>query len=640
MFESEKKSPLDRLKRALYSRKQNFDRSIRHDIHEQNNVVPESWQEKQNVESESQLAVSLVQRKIYKYLFIFSILFLGLAIIVGAYTFLGGKNFVSVDNIDILIEGPTSISGGEALNLSLTIQNKNATNIELVDLIVEYPEGTKDPQAPEKDLGRQRFSLGDIKSQSIAKKNLSALLFGEEGEQKQIKFTAEYRTAGSNAIFYKEKIYQVSISSSPLLLSIEAMDKVLSNQTTDIAVTVTSNTKTVLKNIMLSFDLPFGFSVLSSNPSATFGNSTWRLGDLSPGAKRTIVIQGSVGGQDGEERTVRVNAGIQSQTNERQIATNIISRIHTFSIEKPFLGLDLTLDGERSDLASLAGRTVRAEIIWTNNSQSKITNTRIEAKLGGNVLDKNSVYVSDGGNYDSLSNTIVFEAGRTDGLSDIAPGEQGRIGFNFRSISSSPGQAVSNPMITVTVSAKGDRLDESGAPSEIQSGISRSVKLTSNLALSSRAIYSGGSFQNTGPLPPQAEKITTYNIIWTVTNTSNAITGARVEATLPAYVSWMGKISPENENITFNPAGGIVTWQVGNVPRNADIGFGARQVTFQISLLPSTSHIGQVPEILSAATITGIDVFTGVNLRNSSPALSTYTSSDLLWKSGNEIVQP
>ncbi len=640
MFESDKKSPLDRLKKALYSRRQTFNEPIRHDIHESQNTIPESWPGENNVEPERLSIISPARRRSYKLFFISALVFLGLAIIVGAYTFFGGRNFVSVDNIDILIEGPTSVAGGEPLNLGVSVLNKNATDIELVDLIVEYPPGSKDPLTSEKDIGRLRLSLGNIKSQSIAEKSLSSLMFGEEGEEKSIKFTAEYRTADSNAIFYKEKIYNVSVSSSPVLVSIDALDRVFGNQSTDISVTVASNTKAPIKNLLLSLEYPFGFSVISSNPISTYGKNVWRLGDLAPGAKKIITMKATTDGQDGEERTIHANIGIQSQSNEREIATNIISRAHTFTIERPFLGLDLTFDGNRSDLATEAGKNVRGEILWTNNSQNKITNTRIEAKLSGAVLDKNSVSVSDGGFYDSLTNTIVWEAGRVSGFDSMAPGEDGRISFSFRSTDASSGQPISNPIITVTVSGRGNRIDDSGSPHQIESGISRSVKLVSNLALSARSLRSGGPFQNTGPIPPRAEQATTYTIVWTVTNTSNIIIGARVSASLPAYMTWTGKISPENTDISYNPTGGIITWQVGEVPRNADIGSGAKQVAFQISLQPSIIQVGEAPQILSEAKIVGVDVFTGATLQNSAPTLSTRTTTDLLWKPGNEIVQP
>src|SRR6185369_10829997 len=106
------------------------------------------------------------RRYAYKIVFICSGLFLVAALGIAAYTFFGGGNYVSVDNVDIQISGPASIAGGEPLSLDVSVANKNETEIQLVDLIVEYPTGTKDPANPTKDLTRIRLPLGNIGSQS------------------------------------------------------------------------------------------------------------------------------------------------------------------------------------------------------------------------------------------------------------------------------------------------------------------------------------------------------------------------------------------------------------------------------------------------------------------------------------------
>ncbi len=636
MFESDKKSPLDRVSKSLYSRTDETPSNMRHTIHEGRTEVAPTWQEEKTPDLDDPAHMKAT-RKTYSYLFMSAFLFFIVAAIIGGYTLFGGRNFVSADNVNVLIEGPTSISGGEPLTLNISVVNRNATNIENVDLIVEYPDGTKDSTNASLDLSRLKIPLGNIKSQSLAQKEISSIMFGEEGAMRNVKFRVEYQTENSNATFYKEKEYSVSISSSPVTVTISGLEKVLGGQSSDFTVTVASNTTIPVRDVLVSLDYPFGFKVVSANPQPSFGNSVWKIGDLAPGTNRTIKLQATIEGQNDEERILRANVGIQSATNEREIATNIVSRDHSFVIEKPFLGLDVTLDGNRGDIAANPGRAVRAEIIWTNNSADRITGARIEAKLSGNVLNKSSVIV-DGGFYDSLTDTIVWEAGRTFGLDNIAPGENGRVNFSFSSTNASPGQSVLNPQMSVTVSAKGGRVDSSGVPQEITSAVTRSVKLLSNLTLSNRALRSQGPISNTGPVPPRAEQVTTYTIVWTVTNTSNNITGAKVTASLPPYVSWTDTISPSDAQITYNPTGGTLVWNVGSIPRNTDTG-GGKQVSFQVALRPSLNQVGSVPQLITNAKITGTDSFTGVVIENSAPALTTRTSSDSLYQSGDEIVQ-
>jgi hypothetical protein len=635
MFESDKRSSLERLKKGLYSRRDPFGEAPRHDVHLQATEVADSWDSEEKPEV---VAEPPKFRKVYKIVFLASTIFFAVALAVGLSVFYGGSNLVSVDNVNILVEGPASIAGGEPLSLTVAVTNTNATPIELVDLIAEYPNGAKNPENVSEDLSRVRISLGTIESQSSVQRTLSSLMFGEEGALRDIKFTAEYRTADSNAIFYKEKTYHVTISSSPVLVSVDALDKVLSGQSSEISVTVSSNTTAPVKDLLLSLDYPFGMAVSTASPQPTFGNNIWRIGDLAPGAKRTFKITATLSGEDGEDRSVRANVGIRSQTNEREIATTIIARTHTFTLEKPFLGLDLVFDGIHGDLSAVPGRSIRTELIWTNNSASKITNAKIVAKLSGTALDKNSV-VSTDGYYDSSANTITWQAGRTSSLDTIAPGDSDRVSFSFRSITASPGESLLNPVITVSVSAEGSRTDDTGAPANITAAATQSVKLVSNLALAARLLRTQGPIVNSGPVPPRVDQETTYTVLWTITNTSNVITGAKVEATLPPYVKWTGAFTPTDSNITYDPASGNVTWLAGDISQNANIGTGAKQVAFQVSLMPSANQIGSAPMVVGSATLTGTDVFTGASLQNTASLLSTRTATDLLFKAGDEIVQ-
>ena len=658
MFESDKKSSLERLKKGLYSRTDKFGESPRHDIRRiAHSEVPVSWEGKREAEVEDkkeEARPAMVgfsggqipqdpkgpsgAKRIYKVFLISAAFFFVIALAVGAYTLFGGKNFVSVDNVDILIDGPVSVGGGEPLSLNVAVTNKNNAEIELVDLIATYPQGTKDPNDPTKDLSRARISIGDIAPGATVQKSLNSLMFGEEGAVREVVFTVEYRTANSSAIFYKEKSYKLTLASSPVIVSVEALERVLSNQSAPITVTVSSNTTSVVKDLLLVLEYPSGYSQSSASPSATYSNNIWRIGDLAPGTKKTVTVSGSIQGEDGEARTIRAHIGIQSQANEREIATNIISKTHTFEIERPFLGLDFTFDGNRTgDLAVEAGRTVRADIIWTNNSSTRITGARIEAKLSGNALDRSSINAS-GGYYDSKTDTIIWEAGRTAGLDSIAAGETNRVSFTFSTARSIPGQATLNPSVTATVTAVGARVDESGVPQSVSTGVSRSVKLVSNLSLSSRILRSQGPFTNTGPIPPKVDEETTYTIVWTVTNTSNSINGAQVTATLPPYVTWTGEISPEGSNISYNPVGGQITWLAGTLSQNADVGTGAKQVAFKVTLRPSIIQVGSSPEVIGQSVVTGTDTFTGTTLRNSAPALTTRTTTDLLWQEGQGSV--
>jgi hypothetical protein len=102
----------------------------------------------------------------------------------------------------------------------LEIANKNNSDLLLVDLVIEYPKNSSGDLT--KDTERIRESLGTISAGGIRSENMKVVIFGEQGSVRPIKISLEYRIDGSNSIFVKEKMYEVSISSAPINLLIEA----------------------------------------------------------------------------------------------------------------------------------------------------------------------------------------------------------------------------------------------------------------------------------------------------------------------------------------------------------------------------------------------------------------------------------
>lgn len=637
MFGNDKKSPLERLKKDLYTRDGEGDDTIyRHSIHVVSQDVSSEW--KQPEEKVSLRVIQKLKMPTHKKILLISFIFFLVAGSVATYAFFGGGNVVSVDNIDIKIEGPVSVVGGDITRFNISVLNKNGIDINLVDLIIKMPDGTKDALDISKDFVRHRESLDTIKAGDQIDREISAVLFGTQDEKKQVKFTIEYRTLGSNAIFYKEKTYDVIMSSSPVVVKVNALKQVNSGQQSEMKVIVSSNSTNVIKDLLLVLEYPFGFSFISGTPLPVSSNSVFRVGDLAPGAEKVFIIKGILDGQDSEERILRAHVGIESKTAEREIATTIISTEHSFVLEKPFIGVDLALNGNVvGDYASPIGKQIRADINWTNNLPTRIAEAVIEVVLSGNMLDENSVSV-DRGFYDSLTNTITWDGKRDSSLALLSAGDNGRVGFSFSPLRLAPGSYPVNPEITIRVNIKGKRVDDSNSIQEISSTVVRSVKIDSELAISSSIGYSSGPLVNSGPIPPKAEQSTTYTVMWTISNSSNSISNAQVRATLPPYVQWSNNTYPDAD-ITYNPIGGEVVWNVGDIPRGAGVITTKKEMAFQVSITPSLTQVGNVPTIVSEGTFTGVDDFTGSTIRSTVSPVTTNTS-DIDAPNGHYIIVP
>jgi hypothetical protein len=162
--------------------------------------------------------------------------------------------------------------------------------------------------------------------------------------------------------------------------------------------------------------------------------------------------------------------------------------------------------------------------------------------------------------------------------------------------------------------------------------------VNSNISLVAKALYNDGSFKNTGVIPPKAEKTTTYTINWSISNTFNNTSNVTVSAVLPSYVKFINNINPQNEAVTYNDVSGEVVWNVGNIKTNTGYISAPRQVSFQVSLLPSLSQIGTVPILIGDSTLRATDVFTNAPLSSAVDALSTDIVGDSLYRYGQGVV--
>ena len=95
-------------------------------------------------------------------LLIFSVIVFVAAIGIGAYLLFNGSNIVSANNIDININAPVSVAGGEPISFDVQVFNKNNVKLETVDLSVDYPAGTADPSDTSKELKGFRELIPDI----------------------------------------------------------------------------------------------------------------------------------------------------------------------------------------------------------------------------------------------------------------------------------------------------------------------------------------------------------------------------------------------------------------------------------------------------------------------------------------------
>jgi hypothetical protein len=642
----ENKERLEKLKKRLYSRNApdviDTGRSEfkTENLTSETESPRENWGETQN-NSFDRLAKQVTDAAYSKHsfvrkIFIFSLIFFVIAAGVAAFVFFGGVNVVSSKNVDIKVVGPLSVGGGQEADLDINIINNNNVDLNSASLVVKYPDGTRDSADLSKLLTQERFDVGTVKSGSSFAQNIKAVFFGSQDDVKQIQISLEYRVENSSALFYKDKSYEVSISSSPVIVTATYPKEVNSNQSISFNVEVVSNSKDKLNNFLVNVAYPSGFVFGGASPAASFGNNTWQFAELAPGAKKTITITGNLIGQDNEEKVFKIGAGTASGDDERVIGISFANLTESVLIKKPFINLNVSVGGKNQDYVGQGGSQADVGISLTNNLSTKLFNTSVQVALGGGAFNQLGVIAGNGGFFQSSDNTILWDKRAVEEFASMDPGSERDLSFNISPLLYANIVKGSKPEINITVTATGERITDSGSSEEVTTTETRKIILGTDLNLSAKVVRSVGNIENSGPIPPKVDTPTDYTVVWSISNSFNQVSNAQVRATLPPYVKWTNLKDPQSENISLNQITNEIIWNAGLVLPNT--GANTKQVYFQLEFLPSVSQVGQSPVILGEATISGIDKVTGAKIEFKVPALTTIFSSDPSFNQGDDRV--
>jgi hypothetical protein len=549
--------------------------------------------------------------------FFVAIAFFVISIGVSAFLFYTGGNTVSVDNIELTIQGPTTVAGGDTVPLSIVVTNKNSTSVENATLEVAFPEGTR--SATDVTAAYPRFSenLGTLSPGETVERSISAVLFGAQGAQPTISVSLSFGTSRSNAVFVKKSTYPVVISTAPLSVTVDTVSETVSGKPFTIRVTARSNATQPVEGVVLAAQYPAGYLVTDSSLPAVGTN--FPLGTLKPGASKTVTLTGTLNGQNNEVRVFHFTIGTAKAASDPSLAVGYMTQEASINITAPFLTTSFTVNGSSAAAPAVApGAPVTVGVAWANALSVPLTNAEIDIAISGAALDPASVQAHNGF-YRSADRTVIFSRDTDATLASLAPGASGLGTFTFSTLTNAP----RNSAITLTVSIAGERVGQSGVPEQVSASSSKVIKLVSAVTFTAASLHASGPFANSGPVPPKADQPTTYTIEWSVANAGNDLAGAVVSATLPSYIAFPGVTSPSDGSISYDAPSHAVTWQMG------DIGGGAsRQVAFQVVLTPSTSQRGSVPTLTSAPAFSAFDRYAQVQVTTTGSSVSTETPTD------------
>jgi hypothetical protein len=296
-------------------------------------------------------------------------------------------------------------------------------------------------------------------------------------------------------------------------------------------------------------------------------------------------------------------------------------------IIQPLLFISQQVNGSGSYVAS-PGETLHYKIYFTNIGSTPFDNLFVIAKIDGSALDLSTVQ-SYAGQVQPNDNMIVWDSNQTPALRHLDVQQQGEVDFSVK---------VKNDW-----KPSGSDTDNTVISNEVNiSQITQkfTIKVNSGLVISQSGYFKNSEISNSGAIPPEAGKATTYTITWDIKNYFSDAKNVKVKATLPQNVSLTGQILPQNElsNFSFDSESREIVWSAGDILSGTGVNGDPVSLSFQVSLTPSNSQKGSATPLIGQAQISGENQFTNTTITASDSGIDTILPDDFI-NSGGGIVQ-
>ena len=383
---------------------------------------------------------------------------------------------------------------------------------------------------------------------------------------------------------------------------------------------------------------PAGFRFSGAEPSPSKGNNVWTLGDIGPSQKRDITVEGTIEGENSEERTFTAAVGTTGDDGNLKPFGTASEKV---AIKKSPLNLSVFINGKEDSVSiAHAGEMIRVDLMWVNNLSSSIKDAQIELEIKGEAYDQRSVSVTKGA-YRSYDNKAVWNSASLKDLASVAPGSSGKAQLGFSIKNPLPIYKQGDKDFSISVEAKiiGLGTSDEFENKQIVDSLKKDIKIGSKLQAVGKTLYYSGALKNSGEVPPKVGKETTYTIVWSLANNANDLADAKITASLPPYASKENLASLEGVNLQFDEKNATLTWDVGEVPAGTGIIMPAKEISFQVSFSPNLTQVGETPVLVNKAVVEARDTFTDENISAEIPALTINLSGDQQSKGGDDKVR-
>jgi hypothetical protein len=495
------------------------------------------------------------------------------------------------NNVLLIMKGPSQVTSNNEAEYSIVYRNGENASLTGVSLEVLYPSGftfkSATPAAVTSTGGS--YNLPPVNPGGDGTVVIRGKMTGSTGEDKEIRARLRYRLSNFNSEFVVEQNIHTSILPPDLIMDIKGPVDVVNGQDSTFTLTLTNVTSQDFINPAVQLEYPSGFIFTGSDTAPSKSNDYWLLGKIPAGSSISINISGSFTGDNNEQKLVKAEFG---QVINNNFAPQLVSSA-TFRIIPS--SLKVTLSATPPAVIKL-GETINFRLNYTNQGNIDLNNLNITVNLTGVALDYSRIQATDA---IITGQTITWKAASMPGLSVLSPNEKGEINFSVP-VKAAPTSNLKNQLATASAIITSEEINRPTRAGSIE------LKLISALDLAVEGEYVSGA------APMKVGESTLFKMTFLLSNLSNDVSNAEVNASLPLPPSaWKNVIIPESEKtrLSYDSNSGKIRWRLGTLPAFTGKYSPVAQVSFQLEVVPAEGDINKPMELLKAIKASGTDAF-------------------------------
>lgn len=544
----------------------------------------------------------------------------------GFFLFSPTDDKFSGEGVKLTIEGPKEIRSGEPVSYKIFYENGERVALGTASLEIRLPdEFIVQKTSPTAD--RNSWHIGSIGPHKKGEVSIDGVYLAPLGKELDLQAILTYRPADFNSEFQKVATETVKIIDSVIDAEITGPPKVLPGDTVTLSLEYTNRSENAFEGVVFRMMYPEGFIPESSDPAATDDSFTeWLIPSVKSEEEASIRITGSFASDAKGKIDITAQAGFMDIDEEFQLQKEAV---FTTDVLEGDLVTTLILNGKSEAQTANFGDMMRYTVSYRNTGSVSLEDVAISVVFETEPEDARMLIwndLEDPKNAIRNGNRLTWDADQLEELERIGPEDEGTINFELPLLEgpltdiTEVDYQVTTWVETLIGTIDGEKADRM---TQTQPIITR---INSDTMLESEARYFDDDSipLGSGPLPPQAERQTTYRVFWHIANSFHELSDLKISAKLPSGSSWTGTSSIDAGDLQFDAGEEKMIWILNWLPTSIhDL-----TVSFDIAFTPSLEQAGNIPTIMEATIMEAIDKMTGASILLSSPPLTTALEND------------